>query len=224
MKTDLYSPRMQLSRGRDEPKMLGQILCHLSPPEREKLARSYDCSYKKCFKDPLHHLSMKTVCVYTLFAAVNPTFETTNGTYFGNTNWKFYRAYYLIQISCTSTCVGLYLPDCLYIRQIPVPHINPIIHLCINQIIWPVHRRYVWIVDGSRVAESVQSLTTDWTTGVRSPAEVKDFSSSFCVQTSSEVHPASCPTGTVGPFPGDKARPGRDANHSPPSSAEVKNE
>jgi hypothetical protein len=26
-----------------------------------------------------------------------------------------------------------------------------------------------------------------------------------------------------GPFPGGKARPGRDADHSPPSSAEVKN-
>jgi hypothetical protein len=31
-------------------------------------------------------------------------------------------------------------------------------------------------------------------------------------------------TCTGGPFPGDKARPGRDADHSPPSSAEVKNE
>jgi hypothetical protein len=29
---------------------------------------------------------------------------------------------------------------------------------------------------------------------------------------------------TGGPFPGGKARPGRDADHSPPSSAEVKNE
>jgi hypothetical protein len=27
-----------------------------------------------------------------------------------------------------------------------------------------------------------------------------------------------------GPFPGTKARPGRDADHSPPSSAEVENE
>jgi hypothetical protein len=30
--------------------------------------------------------------------------------------------------------------------------------------------------------------------------------------------------GTGGPLPGDKARPGRDADHSPPSSAEVRNE
>jgi hypothetical protein len=30
--------------------------------------------------------------------------------------------------------------------------------------------------------------------------------------------------GTGGPFPGGKARPGHDADHSPPSSAEVVNE
>jgi hypothetical protein len=51
-----------------------------------------------------------------------------------------------------------------------------------------------------------------------------DFSSSPYVQTGSGAHPASYPMGTRGSFPGDKARPGRDADHSPPSSAEVKNE
>jgi hypothetical protein len=59
---------------------------------------------------------------------------------------------------------------------------------------------------------------------VRSPAEAKGFSSSFCVQTGSGAHPASCTMDTRGPFPGGKARPGRDADHSPPSSAEVENE
>jgi hypothetical protein len=59
---------------------------------------------------------------------------------------------------------------------------------------------------------------------VRSPAEAEDFSSSLCVQTGSGAHPASCTMGTGGPFPGNKARPGRDADHSPPSSAEVVNE
>jgi hypothetical protein len=44
--------------------------------------------------------------------------------------------------------------------------------------------------------------TADWTTGLRSPAEAKDFSSSLCVQTGSEEHPASCTMGTVRPFPG----------------------
>jgi hypothetical protein len=64
----------------------------------------------------------------------------------------------------------------------------------------------------------------DCAIGVRSPAGAKDFSSILCVQTGSGVHPASCTMGTGGPFPGGKARPGRDADHSPPSSAEVVNE
>jgi len=41
-------------------------------------------------------------------------------------------------------------------------------------------------------------------TGVRSPAEAKDFSSSLCVQTGSGAHPASCTMGTGVPFPGVK--------------------
>jgi hypothetical protein len=60
--------------------------------------------------------------------------------------------------------------------------------------------------------------------GVRSPAGAKDFYSSLCVRTGSGAHPASCTMGTGSPFPGDKARPGRDADHSPLSSAEVENE
>jgi hypothetical protein len=57
-----------------------------------------------------------------------------------------------------------------------------------------------------------------WTTGA------EDFSSSLCVQTGSGAHPASYSMGTGGSFPGGKTRPGRDADHSPPSSAEVENE
>jgi hypothetical protein len=52
----------------------------------------------------------------------------------------------------------------------------------------------------------------------------EDFSCNLCVQTGSGAHPASCTVGTGGPFPGAKARPGRDADHSLPSSAEVENE
>jgi hypothetical protein len=59
---------------------------------------------------------------------------------------------------------------------------------------------------------------------VRSQTGAEDFSSSRCVQTGSGSHPASYPMGTGGSFPGGKARPGRDADHSPPSSAEVKYE
>jgi hypothetical protein len=77
---------------------------------------------------------------------------------------------------------------------------------------------------GPGIAQSVFVFTTDWTTGIRSAPESKDFSSSLCMQTSSEAHPVSYPMGTRGPFPGGKARPGRDSDHSLPSSVEVKNE
>jgi hypothetical protein len=54
---------------------------------------------------------------------------------------------------------------------------------------------------------------------VRSPTEAKGFSCSLCVQTGTEAHPASCPIRT-----GGKGRPRHDADHSPPSRAEVVNE
>jgi hypothetical protein len=73
-------------------------------------------------------------------------------------------------------------------------------------------------------AQSVECETTDWTTRVRSPTGVQDSSSNLCVQTGSEVHPASCIMGTGGSFPGGKARPGRDADHPPLPITEVKNE
>jgi hypothetical protein len=41
------------------------------------------------------------------------------------------------------------------------------------------------------------------------------------VQTGSGVHPTSYPMGSAGSFPGVK-RPGREADRSPPASAEVK--
>jgi hypothetical protein len=50
--------------------------------------------------------------------------------------------------------------------------------------------------------------------GQRSIQIIKDFSSNLCVQTGSGAHPASCTMGTGGPFPGGKARPRRDADHS----------
>jgi hypothetical protein len=65
----------------------------------------------------------------------------------------------------------------------------------------------------------------DWAIEVRFPAEAKRI---FPVASVSrpDLGPlaASCPMGTGGPFLGDKARPGRDADHSPPSSADVMNE
>jgi hypothetical protein len=82
---------------------------------------------------------------------------------------------------------------------------------------------YMW----SRV--SSDSIVSDYglddrAIGVRSPAGAKDFSSSLCVPIGSGAHTASCTMGTGGPFPGGKARLGRDADNSPPSCAEVVNE
>jgi hypothetical protein len=82
----------------------------------------------------------------------------------------------------------------------------------------------VWVITfykvsrGSRV--SSVSIVSDYglddrAIWVRSTAGAKDFSSSLCVQTDSGAHPASCTIGTGSPFPGGKARPGRDADHSP---------
>jgi len=64
----------------------------------------------------------------------------------------------------------------------------------------------------------------DRATRVRFPAKGKCFSSILCVQTGSAAHQISYPVVTGGHFPGGKARPGRDANHSLPSSAEIENE
>jgi hypothetical protein len=57
---------------------------------------------------------------------------------------------------------------------------------------------------------------------VRFPAGAVNFSLHPCIQNGSGTHPASYPMGTRGSFPGVK-RPGREADHPPPSSAEVKN-
>jgi hypothetical protein len=64
----------------------------------------------------------------------------------------------------------------------------------------------------------------DWAIDVWSSAEAVDFSSGLCAQTSSGAHPASYPTGTIGPFPEGKVQLGCDTDHSPPYGAEVNSE
>jgi hypothetical protein len=56
---------------------------------------------------------------------------------------------------------------------------------------------------------------------VRSPAEVKGF---FLSPLCPDRHWGPLSSLYRGSFPGAKSRPGRDADHSPPSSAEVENE
>jgi hypothetical protein len=91
--------------------------------------------------------------------------------------------------------------------------------LRILTLVWKKYRS--WGCSVSRVSDYGLE---DPAIGVRSPAGAKDFSSNLCVQASSEVYPGSCTMGTGGPFPGAKRSPGRDADHSPPSGTEVKNE
>jgi hypothetical protein len=66
-------------------------------------------------------------------------------------------------------------------------------------------------------------MPTDWKTEVRFPEGAKDFSIIHSVQTGSEANPASYSMGTKGSVPGVK-QSRREADHSPRSTAEVKNE
>jgi hypothetical protein len=63
-------------------------------------------------------------------------------------------------------------------------------------------------------------MAMDWTARVWLPA-VQDFSLLHSIQTDCEAHPASHSMGTMGSFSGVK-RKGREADPSPPSSAELK--
>jgi hypothetical protein len=69
----------------------------------------------------------------------------------------------------------------------------------------------VYLYSRSRVSSG--SIVSDYglddrAIGVRFPVGAKDFSCILCVQTGSGAHPASCPMGTGGPFPGGKSTAG----------------
>jgi hypothetical protein len=75
-------------------------------------------------------------------------------------------------------------------------------------------------VQRSRYAEW---LGAGWPGGrSSSPGKGKTFLTPHVVQTGSGAHSASYPMGTGGFYPGIK-QPGSEADHSPPTSAEVKN-
>jgi hypothetical protein len=75
----------------------------------------------------------------------------------------------------------------------------------------------------SSVGTATDYRLDDRMIGVRYPAGAGNFFLRHCVQTGSDAYPASYPMGTGGSFPGGRVkRPGREADHSPPSSAEVK--
>jgi hypothetical protein len=78
-----------------------------------------------------------------------------------------------------------------------------------NEEFFSVDVFYVWI----GVVQSVVSdyRLDDWGS---IPGRGRGFFLLACVQTGTEAHPASYPMSTGGLFPGGKARPGRDADHS----------
>jgi hypothetical protein len=75
---------------------------------------------------------------------------------------------------------------------------------------------------GSQDSSVGRALGYGLKTGVRFAAGDENFSLRHCVLTGSGAHPASYPMGT-GVFSPEVKRPGREADLSPPPSAEVKN-
>jgi hypothetical protein len=72
------------------------------------------------------------------------------------------------------------------------------------------------------IAQSVLRLATGWMMGVGVSAGAGNFSLHHRVQTGIGTHPASYPMGTGGSCPRGEKRAGHEADHSPPSSVEVK--
>jgi hypothetical protein len=117
-----------------------------------------------------------------------------------------------------------YSSDCLLNQKsyIPWKFVEIRYYFCLAQI-----RNCLQPSAGAGVAQSVQCLTTGWMTG-RSGFDPRQRQRIFPL--SSVSRPALRPTqppvqwvpGVLSP--GVKARPGRDADHSPLSSAEVVNE
>jgi hypothetical protein len=108
----------------------------------------------------------------------------------------------------SSFFLSFFLPFFIYFPFLPFFLVFPFIsfYMC-----------YTWNKMGRVSSGSIVSdyWLDDRAIGARSPAGAKDFYSLLCVHTGSGAHPASCPMGTGDPFPGDKARPRRDADHSP---------
>jgi len=82
---------------------------------------------------------------------------------------------------------------------------------------WPTGPRIIMNQDSS----VAQRWATGWTIGVRVSARAGNFPLNHRVRKSSGAYPATYLTGTRGSFLRIK-RPGREADHSPPFSAEVK--
>jgi hypothetical protein len=105
------------------------------------------------------------------------------------------------------------------LRTTSVRFLQTLYVICaVNRCAHELHHRAMVLIGWTYLSKCSVRIVSDYSldAGVRSPAEAKEFSSSLCVQSSSEAHPAFCTVGTWGPFPGSKVRPGRDSDHSFP--------
>jgi hypothetical protein len=78
------------------------------------------------------------------------------------------------------------------------------------------------VQSSSNTTPGISEVTSSISTGVRFLAEAGNFSLRHRVQTGSGAHTASYPMGT-GVLSPEVKRPGHEVDHSPASSAEVKN-
>ncbi|KDR20946.1 hypothetical protein L798_03885 [Zootermopsis nevadensis] len=88
-----------------------------------------------------------------------------------------------------------------------------------------LHDHNLFLCHNSKLVSRDSSVSIVTSYRLDDRGSIPDNSREFflCVQTGSGVLPTSYPMGT-GVLSRGKTRPGRDADHSPPSSAEVKNE
>jgi hypothetical protein len=144
---------------------------------------------------------------------INSSFDSPE-TYYG----KNVVHVQLMSVSLYVSCLALY-----YTADIPklsAPPGGAVV--CIRDIfilkkIWAQY--IIYILVGTLLGWNIFLITIE----VRSPAGTNNFSSSFCVQTSWDP-PSLLSNVYQGSFAGGIAQLGHDADHSPLSSAKVKNE
>jgi hypothetical protein len=127
-----------------------------------------------------------------------------------------------------NTLCCMFCSDCLWCICTTRMHSCPSSRVCVNKWGWAVVEQSsdwrsgfgpVWWDAGNSLRSS--SGLRAGCSGVRIPIGARNFSHHY-VQTSSGAHPASYTMGPRGSFPGVK-QPEREADHSPPCSAEIEN-
>jgi hypothetical protein len=106
--------------------------------------------------------------------------------------WKIF--WNVLRASCT-TLSASHLPH----NNELITHVTGSVYASASAFVpltYSVVHLHLWIQ--WRLGSSVSIVAMDWTTWVWSPAKAKEFSSTFCIQTSSGAHPDSYPMGCWG--------------------------